>query len=41
MLNIQDLKDIRSSHRNNKVLYNLLSTVIGECEQISKDPSEE
>lgn len=40
MLNIQDLKDIRSSHRNNKVLYNLLSTVIGECEQISKDPSE-
>lgn len=41
MLNIQDLKDIRSSHRNNKVLYNLLSTVIGECGQISKDPSEE
>ena len=41
MLNIQDLKDIRSSHRNNKVLYNLLSTVIGECEQIFKDPSEE
>lgn len=41
MLNIQDLKDIRSSHRNNKVLYNLLSTVIEECEQVSKDPSEE
>ena len=41
MLNIQDLKDIRSSHRNNKILYNLLSTVIGKCEQISKDPSEE
>lgn len=41
MLNIQDLKDIRSSHRNNKVLYNLLSTLIVECEQISKDPSEE
>lgn len=41
MLNIQDLKDIRNSHRNNKVLYNLLSTVIGECEQVSKNPSEE
>ena len=41
MLNIQDLKDIRSSHRNNKVLYNLLSTIIGTCEQISKDPTEE
>lgn len=41
MLNIQDLKDIRSSHRNNKILYNLLSTIIGECEQISKYPSEE
>lgn len=41
MLNIQDLKDIRSSHRSNKVLYNLLSTIIGECEQISKDTSEE
>ena len=41
MVTIQDLKDIRHSHRNNKVLYNLLSTVIGECEQISKAPSEE
>lgn len=41
MLNIQDLKDIRNSHRNNKVLYNLLSTIIGACEQISKDPIEE
>ena len=41
MLNIQDLKDIRNSHRNNKVLYNLLSTIIGACEQISKDPTEE
>ena len=41
MLNIQDLKDIRNSHRNNKVLYNLLSTIIGACEQISKEPTEE
>lgn len=41
MLNIQDLKDIRNSHRNNKILYNLLSTIIGTCEQISKDPTEE
>ena len=41
MLNIQDLKDVKNSHRNNKILYNLLSTVIGECEQISKDPTEE
>lgn len=41
MLNIQDLKDVRNSHRNNKVLYNLLSTIIGTCEQISKEPTEE
>lgn len=41
MLNIQDLKDVRNSHRNNKVLYNLLSTIIGACEQISKEPTEE
>ena len=41
MVTIQDLKDVRHAHRNNKVLYNLLSTVIGECEQISKDPTED
>lgn len=39
MLTIQELKDLRINNRNDKIIYNLLSTIIGECEQISKNPS--
>lgn len=39
MLTIQELKNLRINNRNNKIIYNLLSTIIGECEQISKNPS--
>lgn len=39
MLTIQELKDFRINNRNDKIIYNLLSTIIGECEQISKNPS--
>lgn len=39
MLTIQELKNLRINNRNDRVIYNLLSTIIGECEQISKDPS--
>ena len=39
MLNLQRLKDIRKENREDQVIYNLLGTIIGECEQISKDPS--
>lgn len=38
-MNIQELKDLRINNRNDKIIYNLLSTIIGECEQISKNPS--
>ena len=41
MLTIQELKNLRINNRNNRVIYNLLSTIIGECEQISKDPSKD
>lgn len=39
MLTIQELKNLRINNRNDKIIYNLLSTIIGECEQISKNPS--
>lgn len=39
MLTLQRLKDIRQEYRGNDVIYPLLSTVIGECEQKSKNPS--
>lgn len=38
-INIQELKNLRINNRNDKIIYNLLSTIIGECEQISKNPS--
>lgn len=38
-MNIQELKNLRINNRNDKIIYNLLSTIIGECEQISKNPS--
>lgn len=39
MLTIQKLKELKQSNRGNMVIYNLLSTIIGECEQISRNPS--
>ena len=39
MLTIQELKNLRINNRIDKIIYNLLSTIIGECEQISKNPS--
>lgn len=39
MLNLQRLKDIRKENREDQIIYNLLGTIIGECEQLSKNPS--
>lgn len=39
MLTLQRLKDIRKENREDQLIYNLLGTIIGECEQISKNPS--
>lgn len=39
MLTLQRLKDIRKENREDQVIYNLLGTIIGECEQLSKNPS--
>lgn len=39
-MNIQDLKDLKNQNRNNTTIHTLLSTIIGECERIEKDPSE-
>lgn len=39
MLTLQRLKDIRKENREDQIIYNLLGTIIGECEQISKNPS--
>lgn len=39
MLTLEKLKKIRIENRSNKIIYNLLSTIVGECEQISKNPS--
>ena len=39
MLTLQRLKDIRKENREDQIIYNLLGTIIGECEQLSKNPS--
>lgn len=39
MLTLQKLKEIKQTSRSNEIVYKLLCTIIGECEQISKDPS--
>lgn len=39
-MTINQLKELRQNNRSNPVIYKLLTTLIGECEQISKDPSE-
>lgn len=39
-MTINQLKELRQNNRTNLVVYKLLSTIIGECEQISKEPSE-
>lgn len=38
MVTLKKLKELKQIKRDNKVIYNLLNTIIGECEQISKDP---
>lgn len=39
MLTLQKLKELKQNNRDKPIIYKLLATVIGECEQISKDPS--
>lgn len=39
MLTLQKLKELKQANRDKLVIYKLLSTIIGECEQISKNPS--
>lgn len=39
MLTLQKLKELKQTNRDNVIIYKLLSTIIGECEQISKEPS--
>lgn len=39
MVTLKKLKELKQIKRDNKVIYNLLNTIIRECEQISKDPS--
>jgi len=39
MLTLQKLKELKQTNRDKLVIYKLLSTIIGECEQISKNPS--
>lgn len=38
-MTLTQLKQLKQNNRNNSIIYSLLSTIIGECEQISKDPS--
>ena len=40
-MNIDELKQLKNKSRNNITIYKLLSTIIGECEQLSKNPSED
>ena len=39
MLTLQKLKELKQANRDKLVIYKLLSTIIGECQQISKNPS--
>lgn len=39
MLTLQKLKELKQNNRDNSIIYKLLATIVGECEQISKDPS--
>lgn len=39
MLTLQKLKELKQINRENSIIYRLLATIIGECEQISKNPS--
>lgn len=39
MLTLQKLKELKQVNRENSIIYRLLATIIGECEQISKNPS--
>lgn len=37
MVTLEKLKEIKQSKREDKVIYNLLNTIIGECEQVGKE----
>lgn len=39
MLTLQKLKELKHNNRDKPTIYKLLSTIIGECEQISRNPS--
>jgi uncharacterized protein YqeY len=39
MLTLQKLKELKQTNREKPVIYKLLATIIGECEQVSKSPS--
>lgn len=39
MLTLKKFKELKMSNRDKPVIYRLLSTIIGECEQISNNPS--
>lgn len=39
MLTLQKLKELKQTNREKPVIYKLLATIIGECEQISRNPS--
>lgn len=41
MLTLAKLKNLKIRQREDKIIHTLLSTIIGECEQISKNPSED
>lgn len=37
MVTLEKLKELKQSKRSDKIIYNLLNTVIGECEQVGKE----
>lgn len=39
MLTLQKLRELKQNNRDKLIIYKLLSTIIGECEQISRNPS--
>lgn len=36
MVTLKKLKELKQIKRDNKVIYNLLNTIIGECEQTNE-----
>lgn len=37
MVTLEKLKELKQSKREDRVIYNLLNTIIGECEQVGKE----